>query len=127
MSEHDRRTGDQQASGIITLPQFADEGRGSLGVAECGVHVPFSIARAFYLYGLPADAVRIVAVGADGMTARLDHPLPEGARWTLFARARVASSRVINYLLPEAGARFVEKVDVVLGPTCDGYFVATGR
>lgn len=56
-----------------------------------------------------SDAVRIVAAGADGMTARLDLPLPEGARWTLFARARVANSRVINYLLPEAGARFVEQ------------------
>jgi hypothetical protein len=43
---------------VVALPQFEEPGRGALGVAECGVSVPFAIARAFYLYDLPADAVR---------------------------------------------------------------------
>ncbi len=46
------------AGEVVALPQFAEPGRGALAVAECGETVPFAIARAFYLYDLPADAVR---------------------------------------------------------------------
>lgn len=51
---------------------------------------------------------RLTSTSETGATARIDH-LPEGARWILFAATRIASSRVINYLLPEAGQRFVER------------------
>jgi hypothetical protein len=43
---------------IVDLPQIVELGRGTVGVAECGTSVPFVIARAFYLYDLPANAVR---------------------------------------------------------------------
>lgn len=45
----------------------------------------------------------------DGVTARFKGDLPPGASWTFFASTRATNSRIINYLLPEAGARFVEK------------------
>ncbi|WP_112313031.1 carbohydrate-binding protein [Pseudogemmobacter bohemicus] len=51
-------------------------------------------------------AARLITAGESGALARLD-TLPPGARWIFFAATRIASSRVINYLLPEAGARFV--------------------
>ena len=54
------------------------------------------------------EHTRLVAGGPDGAGLRLDLKLPPGARWFFFASARIASSRVINYLLPEAGACFVE-------------------
>lgn len=52
-----------------------------------------------------ADLIRGEATGC---TVRLSGPVPEGARWFAFAHARCANSRLINYLMPEAGARFVE-------------------
>ncbi|HBM61954.1 MAG TPA: carbohydrate-binding protein [Citreicella sp.] len=62
--------------------------------------------------GPPVDvteAVRLTGTGPAGASFRLTCPLPEGARWTVFARARATRSRLINYLMPEAGARFVEQ------------------
>ena len=43
---------------LQALPVIPDAERGKLGVAEAGTHVPFQPARAFYLYDLPAGAVR---------------------------------------------------------------------
>lgn len=67
---------------------------------------------------------RLTRTGETGTRARLDCDLPEGARWTFFATARIASSRVINYLLPEAGQRFVdvglEPYAKALGPLMPG-------
>lgn len=54
------------------------------------------------------DRVTLQDPVVDGVSARLAGDLPAGARWTFFARGHAANSRVINYLLPEAGARFVE-------------------
>ncbi len=42
------------------------------------------------------------------MVALLGGPLPPGARWTVFAAARAVNSRIVNYLMPEAGVRFAE-------------------
>lgn len=53
------------------------------------------------------DRVTLADPRGDGVAARLAGDLPPGARWTLFASGRAANSRIINYLLPEAGARFV--------------------
>jgi len=41
----------------IELPVVADP-QGDLAFAEAGRHVPFPIERAFYVYGVPAGAVR---------------------------------------------------------------------
>ena len=49
---------DFAAGEVVALPQFAEPGRGALGVAECGASVPFNVTRAFYLYDMPTDAVR---------------------------------------------------------------------
>ena len=58
MANSDLKSSSAPATGLVTLPQFEDAQRGSLGVAECGAQVPFAVARAFYLYDLPAAAVR---------------------------------------------------------------------
>lgn len=42
---------------FIDLPVIADP-RGNLSFAEGGVHVPFEIARVYYLYDVPAGSVR---------------------------------------------------------------------
>ncbi len=47
---------------IIGLPKIPDP-RGSLTFVESGVHVPFDIARVFYLYDVPGGAER----GAHGL------------------------------------------------------------
>lgn len=60
----------------------------------------------------PLDVTKdVVPVDAGETQARfrLNRPLPEGASWTVFASARITTSRIINYLLPEAGERFVTK------------------
>lgn len=44
----------------------------------------------------------------DGCRFTLDGMLAPGERLTVFIAARCRTSRLINYLLPEAGARFVE-------------------
>jgi hypothetical protein len=44
---------------------------------------------------------------ADGCDFRCEAPIPEGFRLTVFLAARCRTSRIINYLLPEAGERFV--------------------
>jgi hypothetical protein len=58
MANSDLKSSSVPATGLVALPQFEDAERGSLGVAECGAQVPFAVARAFYLYDLPADAAR---------------------------------------------------------------------
>ena len=42
---------------IVQLPEFTDE-RGSLSFVEGGKHVPFDIARIYYLFRMPAGAKR---------------------------------------------------------------------
>lgn len=42
---------------IVQLPHFTDE-RGSLGFVEGGTHLPFDIARIYYLFGMPTGAKR---------------------------------------------------------------------
>jgi hypothetical protein len=42
---------------VVNLPQRKDP-RGSLGFAEVGAHIPFSVLRVFYLYGLAPGAER---------------------------------------------------------------------
>ncbi len=42
----------------IDLSTFYDPARGSLTVVECQQHIPFSIARIFYMYDLPKDCER---------------------------------------------------------------------
>ncbi|MDO6587844.1 hypothetical protein Q4543_20230 [Salipiger sp. 1_MG-2023] len=58
--------------------------------------------------GRTEDVSAHVTAQGDTGRFRLSRPLPEGARWTVFAAARLRNSRIINYLMPEAGARFVE-------------------
>lgn len=73
---------------LVDLQIVEDGQHGLLGVAECGVHVPFAVQRVFYLYDLPkgsrrgghahleleqfliclAGAVAIDVTGADGET-----------------------------------------------------------
>ncbi|TMV83743.1 carbohydrate-binding protein [Thioclava sp. BHET1] len=47
--------------------------------------------------------------GPLGCRYRLDGPRPAGQHLTVFLSARCSSARGINYLKPEAGARFVER------------------
>ena len=42
---------------MISLPQIHDP-RGDLTFVEGGVHIPFDIARVYYLYNVPVDAER---------------------------------------------------------------------
>jgi hypothetical protein len=42
---------------VIDLPKIADQ-RGNLTFVEGGVHVPFDIARVYYLYDVPGGAER---------------------------------------------------------------------
>ncbi len=42
---------------LISLPKIQDE-RGCLGFAEGGTHIPFDIARIYYLYQVPDSKVR---------------------------------------------------------------------
>lgn len=42
---------------IIRLPEFVDE-RGSLSFVEGGKHIPFDIARIYYLFDMPTGARR---------------------------------------------------------------------
>ncbi len=58
MSIDDTSAGRSGHPEIVKLPQFANAERGALGVAASGTEVPFAIARTFYLYDLPIDAVR---------------------------------------------------------------------
>ena len=58
MSIDDTSAGNPRSPEMVKLPQFIDTERGTLGVAACGTEVPIAIARAFYLYDLPIDAVR---------------------------------------------------------------------
>lgn len=53
------------------------------------------------------DRVRIVETDA-GCRFLYDGQIPEGMRLTVFASALCQTSRLINYLLPEAGQRFVD-------------------
>ncbi len=46
-----------EACRLIELPHIQDE-RGSLGFVESGEHIPFEIARIYYLYGVPDSKVR---------------------------------------------------------------------
>lgn len=55
------------------------------------------------------SATRIVHAAGDGAAVKLACEVPAGARWVAFVSARVINSCVPNYLLPEAGARFVEQ------------------
>lgn len=45
------------ACAVVNLPRFSDE-RGHLTFVEGQNHVPYPIARMFYLYGVPRDSVR---------------------------------------------------------------------
>jgi dTDP-4-dehydrorhamnose 3,5-epimerase-like enzyme len=79
---------------VIEIPRHTDS-RGSLGVVEGGIHIPFDIRRVYYLYDIPAGQVRaahghrmlqqlMVALsgsfevqvddGTDRRTFRLDRP-----------------------------------------------------
>jgi dTDP-4-dehydrorhamnose 3,5-epimerase-like enzyme len=42
---------------LVELPKIADA-RGNLSVIEGGVHVPFKVARAYYIYDVPSGSVR---------------------------------------------------------------------
>jgi dTDP-4-dehydrorhamnose 3,5-epimerase-like enzyme len=46
-----------EACALIELPSFKDE-RGTLAFMEGNKHIPFPIARVFYLYGVPAGSMR---------------------------------------------------------------------
>lgn len=76
-----------EACSLVDLPSFRDD-RGTLAFMEGSRHIPFEIARVFYLYGVPAGSVRaghalktcaqvVIAVGgsfivdvSDGESAR---------------------------------------------------------
>ena len=58
MSKSEPRPGGIAKADVVALPQFAEVGQGTLGVAEGGAAVPFTIARAFYVYDLAAGLVR---------------------------------------------------------------------
>lgn len=45
------------ACALIDLPSFRDD-RGTLAFMEGNRHIPFEIARVFYLYGVPGGSVR---------------------------------------------------------------------
>lgn len=45
-------------SDLVDLQIINDGRHGSLGVAECGVHVPFVVQRVFYLFELPKGTRR---------------------------------------------------------------------
>lgn len=53
--ENDLRT--VAVCSLVRLPRFSDE-RGHLSVIECGKEIPFEVKRVYYLYGVPAHAVR---------------------------------------------------------------------
>ncbi|MBB2203026.1 glycoside hydrolase family 2 protein [Gluconacetobacter tumulisoli] len=56
-------------------------------------------------------AVEVIATRDDGCTIRILLPdCADGTRVTLFLAGRCATSRLVNYLLPEAAARFARKV-----------------
>jgi hypothetical protein len=57
-----------------------------------------------------------IAPHSTGCVFTCDEPIPEGYCLTVFLSARCRTSRLINYLLPEAGARFV---DLGLEPLAD--------
>ena len=50
-------TSEQSFVRIISLPQIQDP-RGDLTFIEGGNHIPFNIARVYYLYNVPVDAQR---------------------------------------------------------------------
>lgn len=50
-------TSEQSLVRIISLPQIQDP-RGDLTFLEGGNHIPFNIARVYYLYNVPVDAHR---------------------------------------------------------------------
>ena len=50
-------TSEQSLVRIISLPQIQDP-RGDLTFLEGGNHIPFNIARVYYLYNVPVDAQR---------------------------------------------------------------------
>ena len=50
-------TSEQSFVRIISLPQIQDP-RGDLTFIEGGNHIPFNIARVYYLYNVPVDAHR---------------------------------------------------------------------
>ncbi|TYC58308.1 carbohydrate-binding protein [Rhodobacterales bacterium] len=85
-------------------------------IHEGGIPVPGDwhlVAATLFKDGQPPLDITadVVLAEADQTQAsfKLKRPLPEGASWTVFASARITTSRIINYLLPEAGARFVDK------------------
>ena len=52
-----RNSTPQGSARIIDLPQISDP-RGDLTFVEGGNHVPFDIARVYYLYNVPVDSER---------------------------------------------------------------------
>jgi hypothetical protein len=72
---------------FIDLPKIADR-RGALSFAEGGKHVPFDIARVFYMYDLPAGSRRgahahyAASVAIFMLAGRCDVLLDDGARRT---------------------------------------------
>jgi len=52
-------------------------------------------------------SVRIDRTSDDGCEFICDEELPPGYALTVFAAARCVTSRIVNYLMPEAGERFV--------------------
>lgn len=59
---------------------------------------------------LITDRVAVALAVPDGCRFRIEAPPGDGWTVTIFAAARCATSRMINYLLPEAAQRFTEVV-----------------
>ena len=68
-----------------------------------------------------SGAVEIEQTGASSCRILIDHDgAPAGSAVTVFASARCLTSRLINYLLPEAAERFAETVYAPLLEAADG-------
>jgi UDP-2-acetamido-3-amino-2,3-dideoxy-glucuronate N-acetyltransferase len=49
---------DRGRARIVDLPEFRDDGRGALAVAECGPQVPFTVHRVFTIHDMPPGVER---------------------------------------------------------------------
>ncbi len=54
----DEGPGSENLTSVVDLQTLVDRQQGMLGVAECGVQVPFAVRRVFYLTDLPSGATR---------------------------------------------------------------------
>lgn len=87
---------------LVELPVVEDP-QGSLAFAEAGTHVPFPIARAFYVYDVPAGAVRgghahlTLEQAVFCVAGRLEATVDDGARRRTFS---LEDPRIGLYLPP---------------------------